>query len=171
MIPWGLLALHQMLRGWVQSLLSTDGCVVHNTATPRENVGEVFFYLPLKKAGLLTELNAFTRSSETSTQSGWSLRRFLTPCTTFSAPPGIPTPNWTGEKKPGSFSLRLHMTAELMSLWKMVPIAMGLTPPSFLAIGISLAPKKYGLRIGSGMNSGFAAILLHSLQMPLSSSA
>ena len=29
--------------------------------------------------------------------------------------------------------------------------AMGLVPPSFLAMGISLAPKKYGLRC-SGMN-------------------
>ena len=119
MVPWGLLASHQMLRGLVLPLLSTGWSVVHNTIThPRENVGEVLFHLPLKKAGLLTELNAFTRSSETRTQSGWSLRRFLTQCTTFSAPHGnTHTPNCTGEKKPGSFSLMLHMTAELMSLW------------------------------------------------------
>ena len=59
----------------------------------------------------------------------------------LSAPPGIPTPNCTGENVPGSFSLRLHMMAELMSLWKMVPMAMGLMPPSFLVMGISLAPR------------------------------
>ena len=55
------------------------------------------------------------------------------------------------ENVPGSFSLRLHMMAELMSLWKNVTMAMGLIPPSFLAMGISLAPKKYGLRC-SGVN-------------------
>ena len=54
------------------------------------------------------------------------------------------------ENVPGSFFLRLHMMAELMSLWKMVPMAMGLMPPSFLAIGISLAPKKYGLMCALG---------------------
>ena len=57
------------------------------------------------------------------------------------------------ENVPGSFFLRLHMMAELMSLWKMVPVAMGLMPPYFLAIGISLVPKKNGLRC-SWMNSG-----------------
>ena len=45
------------------------------------------------------------------------------------------------ENVPGSFSLRLHMMAELMSLWKMVPMAMGLMPPSFLVMGISLAQR------------------------------
>ena len=61
--------------------------------------------------------------------------------------------------------------AELISLWKMVPMAMDLImPPSFLAIGISLAPKKYGLRC-SRMNWWLAAILLlHSLQMALTAS-
>ena len=33
----------------------------------------------LKNSTLLTELNALVRSSETSTQSGWSLSRFLIP--------------------------------------------------------------------------------------------
>ena len=63
-----------------------------------------------------------------------------------------PTPNCTGENVPGSFSsLRLHMVAGLMSLWKMVPMAMGLIIPSpFLSIRISLAPKKYGLRCALG---------------------
>ena len=65
----------------------------------------------------------------------------------------MPTPNCTGENEPGNFSLGLHMMAELMSLWKMVPMAMGLMPPSFLVMGISLAPKKYGLRC-SGVNTG-----------------
>ena len=54
------------------SLINRFGVLsVHNTATPQgKNVLEVLFHLPWKKAGLLTELNAFTRSSETSTQSG-----------------------------------------------------------------------------------------------------
>ena len=60
------------------------------------------------------------------------------------------------------------MMAELISLWKMVPMAMDLImPPSFLAIGISLAPKKYGLRC-SGMNLLLADI--HFLQMTLTAS-
>ena len=63
----------------------------------------------------------------------------------LSAPSGMPTPNCTRENVPGSFSLRLYITAELMSLRKMVPMAMGLMPSSFLAMGISLAPKKNGL--------------------------
>ena len=56
-------------------------------------------------------------------------------------------------------------------LWKIVPMAMSfIMPPSFLAMGISLAPKKYGLRC-SGMNWWLAAILLlHSLQMALTAS-
>ena len=59
--------------------------------------------------------------------------------------------------------------AELMSLWKMVPIAMGLiVPPSFLAMGISLAPKKNSLRC-SGMNS-YDWHFLHSLQKALTAS-
>ena len=88
----------------------------------------------LKNAALLTELNALVRSRETSAQSGWSLRRFLIPCTMFSAPPSMLTPNCTGENVPGSFSLRLHMMAELMSLWKMTLVVMGIMPPSFLAM-------------------------------------
>ena len=71
-----------------------------------------------------------------------SLRRFLIPCTMFSAPPGMPTPNCTGENVPGSFSLRLHMAAELMSLWKMVPMAMGLMPPSFFGCGNQPSTKE-----------------------------
>ena len=59
------------------------------------------------------------------------------------------------------------MMAELMSLWKMVPIAIGLTPPSFLAMGISLAPKKYGLRCSGIKEEESVAIFLHSLQMAL----
>ena len=58
-----------------------------------------------------------------------------------------------------------------MSLWKMAHIAMDLVlPPSFLAIEISLEPKKYGLRC-SGMNWWLAAVhFLHSLQMVLTAS-
>ena len=135
--------------GSVPLINRLECCLSITLPHPRENVGEVLFHLPWKKAGLLTELNAFTMSSETSTQpEWWSLRRFSHTvhyilCSSWNTH----TLNCTGEKKPGSF-LRLHITAELACLWKMmVPIAMGLTPPSFLAIGISLAPKKYGLRV------------------------
>ena len=82
-------------------------CLSITLSHPRENVGEVLFHLPWKKAGLLTELNAFTMSSETSTQpEWWSLRRFSHTvhyilCSSWNTH----TLNCTGEKKPGSFSL------------------------------------------------------------------
>ena len=79
-------------------------------------------WIYLKNATLLTELNALVWSRETSAQFRWFTQMFLIQCTMFSALPGMPTPNCTGENVPGSFSLRLHMmTIELMSLWKMAP--------------------------------------------------
>ena len=47
-----------------------------------------------------------------------------------------------------------------------MPIAIGLIPPPFLPMGISLAPKKKGLRL-SEIKEVSTAILLHSLQIAL----
>ena len=59
----------------------------------------------------------------------------------LSAPPGMPSTHQAAQVRMcqgASFSLRLYMVTELMNLWKMVPMAMGLIiPPYFLAIGIS----------------------------------
>ena len=68
------------------------------------------------KVFLLTELKAFWRSRDTRTLL-WSMSKvFRTPCTTFSAPPGMPTPNWTGAKTPGSSPFMWAMMAELTIL-------------------------------------------------------
>ena len=69
-----------------------------------EDDGELILHL-LEECSSADKLNALVRSRETSAQSGMSLRRFLVPCTMFSAPPVIPTPNCTGKNVPGSFFL------------------------------------------------------------------
>ena len=124
----------------------------------------------LKNTALLAELNAFGKV-QGDKYPIWMVTQEVSDAMHYTL-----STSWHANTKlhrenvPGSFSLRLHMMAELISLWKMVPMAIGLMPPSFLAVGISLAPKKHGLR-WSGMNWWLAAILfLHSLQIALTAS-
>ena len=89
---------------------------------------------------------------------------------------GIPTQNCTGEKKERSQMTSpwwLHMPSKLMCLWEedddgtywngshTTTILFG-----YLDEPLSTS-KKYSLRKGSGMNSVFVTVLLHSLQIAL----
>ena len=122
----------------------------------------------LKKATLLTELNALVRSRETSTQSGMVTQRFNAMRYVLSTTCHTALQTTQGECA-RELLFEVAHDGRTDKLVEDGPMAMGLMPPSFLAMGISLAPKKSGLKC-SGMNRWLAAIHLHSLQMALTAS-